>query len=74
MGRPVESVINDLPNLANAANNELKNTQSTTTLSTTQPIDFYGQSNEAVLASLLKQQGIGPASNNVPLNVNKSID
>lgn len=34
-------------------------------------IDLYGTSNEAVLAALLKQRGIGPANNNIPTSVSK---
>lgn len=32
-------------------------------------IDTYGKTNDAILASLLKQQGIGPAHNNIPVQV-----
>lgn len=31
------------------------------------PEDAYGKTNDAILATLLKQQGIGPAHNNVPV-------
>lgn len=31
------------------------------------PSDAYGKTNDALLATLLKQQGIGPAHNNVPV-------
>lgn len=31
------------------------------------PVDAYGKTNDALLATLLKQQGIGPAHNNVPV-------
>lgn len=31
------------------------------------PDDSYGKTNDAILATLLKQQGIGPAHNNVPV-------
>lgn len=31
------------------------------------PSDAYGKTNDAILATLLKQQGIGPAHNNVPV-------
>lgn len=31
------------------------------------PADAYGKTNDAILATLLKQQGIGPAHNNVPV-------
>lgn len=36
-------------------------------------IDLYGKSNEAVLAAILKQRGIVPTHNNVPINVSKVI-
>lgn len=32
-------------------------------------VDLYGKTNEAVLAAILKQRGIGPAHNNIPVNV-----
>jgi hypothetical protein len=41
--------------------------QKTTTLAP----NFYGKSNDAVLAALLKQQGLSPVNNNLPLDVNK---
>lgn len=34
-----------------------------------EPIDTYGKTNDAILATLLKQQGIGPAHNNIPVEV-----
>lgn len=33
------------------------------------PSDAYGKTNDALLATLLKQRGIGPAHNNLPLNI-----
>lgn len=32
--------------------------------------EFYGKSNEAVLAAILKQQGIGPTNTDLKINVN----
>lgn len=34
--------------------------------------DFYGKTNEAKIAAILRQQGIGPANNNIPVEVRKS--
>lgn len=31
--------------------------------------DFYGKTNEAKIAAILRQQGIGPANNNIPVEV-----
>lgn len=42
---------------------------STDDLTAIDPSDAYGKTNDALLATLLKQRGIGPAHNNVPLNI-----
>lgn len=44
----------------------LKNQNSLTTASTNLNTNYYGKTDDALLATLLKQQGIGPAHNNVP--------
>lgn len=46
---------------------ELLNVESTTKISP----DFYGKTNEAKIAAILRQQGIGPANNNIPVEVSK---
>lgn len=33
------------------------------------PPNYYGKSNEAIIAALLKEQGIGPENNNLPIDV-----
>lgn len=38
-------------------------------LASIDPSDAYGKTNDALLATLLKQRGIGPAHNNLPLNI-----
>lgn len=35
--------------------------------------EFYGKTNDALLAALLKQQGIGPIYNNLPVDVNCTL-
>lgn len=42
---------------------------STDELAAIDPSDAYGKTNDALLATLLKQRGIGPAHNNIPLNI-----
>lgn len=42
---------------------------STDELASIDPSDAYGKTNDALLATLLKQRGIGPAHNNIPLNI-----
>lgn len=42
---------------------------STDELSSIDPSDAYGKTNDALLATLLKQRGIGPAHNNIPLDI-----
>lgn len=42
---------------------------STDELAAIDPSDVYGKTNDALLATLLKQRGIGPAHNNIPLNI-----
>lgn len=37
-----------------------------------EPAEAYGKTNDALLATLLKQRGIGPAHNNIPLNIYSS--
>lgn len=38
-------------------------------LASIDPSDAYGKTNDALLATLLKQRGIGPAHNNLPLDI-----
>lgn len=45
---------------------------STDELAAIDPSDAYGKTNDALLATLLKQRGIGPAHNNIPLNIYSS--
>lgn len=45
---------------------------STDELASIDPSDAYGKTNDALLATLLKQRGIGPAHNNIPLNIYSS--
>lgn len=42
---------------------------STDELASIDPSDAYGKTNDALLATLLKQRGIGPAHNNLPLDI-----
>lgn len=42
---------------------------STDELASIDPSDAYGKTNDALLATLLKQRGIGPAHNNIPLSI-----
>ncbi|XP_055317344.1 mucin-2-like isoform X4 [Sitodiplosis mosellana] len=42
---------------------------STDELAAIDPSEAYGKTNDALLATLLKQRGIGPAHNNIPLNI-----
>lgn len=42
---------------------------STDELAAINPNDAYGKTNDALLATLLKQRGIGPAHNNIPLDI-----
>lgn len=42
---------------------------STDELAAIDPSDAYGKTNDALLATLLKQRGIGPAHNNIPLSI-----
>lgn len=42
---------------------------STDDLASIDPSDAYGKTNDALLATLLKQRGIGPAHNNLPLDI-----
>lgn len=42
---------------------------STDELAAIDPSDAYGKTNDALLATLLKQRGIGPAHNNIPINI-----
>ena len=32
--------------------------------------DYYGKTDDAILATILRQQGIGPSHNNIPIEVN----
>jgi hypothetical protein len=41
---------------------------------TTVAPDFYGKSNDALLAALLKQRGLSPINNDLPLNVSDGIE
>lgn len=34
-----------------------------------QPPEYYGKTDDAILATILKQQGIGPTHNNIPIEV-----
>lgn len=45
---------------------------STDELAAIDPSEAYGKTNDALLATLLKQRGIGPAHNNIPLNIYSS--
>lgn len=45
---------------------------STDELAAIDPSDAYGKTNDALLATLLKQRGIGPAHNNIPLSIYSS--
>lgn len=45
------------------------NLTSTDELASIDPSDAYGKTNDALLATLLKQRGIGPAHNNIPLDI-----
>lgn len=47
-------------------NNDLTSTDE---LASIDPSDAYGKTNDALLATLLKQRGIGPAHNNLPLDI-----
>lgn len=42
---------------------------STDELASIDPSDAYGKTNDALLATLLKQRGIGPAHNNIPSSI-----
>lgn len=42
---------------------------STDELASIDPSDAYGKTNDALIATLLKQRGIGPAHNNIPLSI-----
>lgn len=48
--------------------------QSAQASSSTLNPSLYGKSNEAVIASLLKEQGIGPENNNIPIDVSLVAD
>lgn len=56
--------IDEKPNAG--ADNDLTSTDE---LAAIDPSDAYGKTNDALLATLLKQRGIGPAHNNLPLDI-----
>lgn len=35
--------------------------------------EFYGNTDEAILATILKQKGIGPSHNNLPIEVSRTV-
>lgn len=55
-----------------AANELATNNDDDKVLASIDPADAYGKTNDALLATLLKQRGIGPAHNAIPLNIYSS--
>lgn len=66
----VQSTTSKLPEVFDVAKYLQQNSQvgSTASASTSSP-SVYGKSNEAVIAALLKEQGIGPENNKIPIDV-----
>lgn len=63
-----------IPAATATAANELatNNNDDDKVLASIDPADAYGKTNDALLATLLKQRGIGPAHNAIPLNIYSS--
>lgn len=55
-----------------AANELATNNDDDKVLASIDPAEAYGKTNDALLATLLKQRGIGPAHNAIPLNIYSS--